>query len=194
MRRRQSGQSIVETALVLPILLVVLFGIMEFGYLIYAYSTVSQAARNAAETAAQLPPYQGWLNYQNSPPTAADYPGWRGDPCVNAVISALESDTTFFNGDYNQGRQVDAFVTITYPAGAQTRNLIDRGPIEVTINYPVTGITPLFQLINFGNGGTVNMRVTQRRSIENLGNDPTRPRGVACAQDMADYRELYPEE
>jgi hypothetical protein len=191
--RRQAGQSIVEMAFVLPILLIVLFGIMEFGYLIFAYSTVSQAARNGAETAAQLPPYQGWLEYRTAEPSDADYPGWRADPCVNAVIESIESDTTLFGEGANEGRNIVDYVTISYPQGGDTRNLIDRGPIEVSITYPVRGITPLFQLLNFGGSESlVNLRVTQRRSLENLGNDPTKPRGVACAENLAEYRELYP--
>jgi len=191
MGRRHSAQSIVEMAFVMPFLLLVLFGIMEFGYVIYAYSTVSQAARNGAEAAAQVPPYESWLNYRQNPPGDGDYPGFRGDNCVNTIMAAVETDTTLFNGGINQGRNVVDFVTISYPNGGDTRNLRDRGPIEVTIDYPVTGITPLFQLLRFGGStGTINLRVTQRRSLENLGVDPTRPAGMACARDMAEWREL----
>lgn len=192
MRRKTSAQSIVEMAFVLPILLVVLFGIVEFGYLIFAYSTISQAARNGAERAAQLPPYATWLSYKTVPPPDADYRGWRSDPCVNAVMEAIESDTTLFNGQINNDRDVADAVTISYPNGGNTRNLVARGPIEVRIQYQVDGITPLFQLINLNGAGGVTLQVTQRRSLENLGNDPTKPRGVACAENMADYRELYP--
>ncbi len=191
MGRRHSAQSIVEMAFVMPFLLLVLFGIMEFGYVIYAYSTVSQAARNGAEAAAQVPPYESWLNYRQNPPGDSDYPGFRGDNCVNTIMAAVETDTTLFNGGINQGRNVADFVTIRYPNGGDTRNLRDRGPIEITIDYPVTGITPLFQLLRIGGStGTINLRVTQRRSLENLGVDPTRPAGMACARDMAEWREL----
>lgn len=179
-------------AFVLPFLLVVVFGIIEFGYLIFAYSTISQAARNGAESAAQLPPHETWLNYRTNPPKASDYPGWRGDPCTNAVMEAIESDTTIFDGGVNQGRDVADYVTIRYPAGGGTRDLIERGPIEIVIDYPVRGLTPLFQLLNLGGNGTINMRVIQRRSLENLGTDPTKPRSVACVKDMNDYRVLYP--
>lgn len=191
MDRRDTGQSIVEMALILPFMLMVLFGIMEFGYLIWAYSTVSQAARNGAEAAAQVPPFESWLAYRDNPPSDADYPGFRGDACVNTVLAAVESDTTLFSGTINQGRSVVDFVTIRYPDGGRTRNLRDRGPIEVEISYPVTGLTPLYQLLRIGNGdGTITLRVVQRRSIENLGLDPTRPAGVACARNMAEWREL----
>lgn len=176
----------VEMAFVLPFLFVVLFGIIEFAYLIFAYSTISQAARNGAEFAAQLPPYESWLNYKNSPPGDADYT-WRGDPCTDAVMRAIESDLTIF-GAGNGGLDFSSFVTISYPDGGGTRNRDVRGPIEVRITYPVQGITPLFQLLG-GNGG-VTMQVIQRRSIENLGVDPTKPQGVACAKDMDDYRRI----
>jgi TadE-like protein len=190
MHRQAKAQSIVEMAFVLPFLLLVIFGIMEFGYIIFAYSTVSQAARNGAERAAQLPPHQTWLAYKGNVPSGV--PNWRADPCTNSVMEAVESDTTLFDGRFNDGRDVAEFVTISYPNGGATRNLTQRGPIQVTIDYPVRGITPLFQLLRFGNNGTINLRVTQRRSLENLGTDPTRPRGVACVEDAATYKELYP--
>lgn len=190
MPRRTHGQSIVEMAFVLPILLVILFGIMEFGYYIYAYSTVSQAARNAAETASQLPPHQGWLNYAGSGTAPGGVP-YRADKCVDAIFRAVESDSTLFNsGGVNGNNAIASFqyVTISYPGGGATRNLDDRGPIEVTVQYPVRGITPLYQLLRLE--GRITLKVTQRRSIESLGIDPSRPQGVACAKDINDWKFL----
>jgi hypothetical protein len=188
MRRRAPAQSMVEMAFVLPFLFVVLFGIIEFSYLIFAYSTISQAARNGAEQAAQVPPHESWLNYKSNPPGDSDY-SWRGDPCTDSVMAAIERDLTIFGGG-NGGLDFTSFVTISYPEGGDTRNLVDRGPIEVRITYPVQGITPLFQLVNVGGGSGVTMQVIQRRSLENLGVDPTKPQGVACARDMAEYRSI----
>lgn len=187
MSRRTHGQSVVEMAFVLPVLLIVLFGIMEFGYYIFAYSSVSQAARNAAEAAAQLPPYESWLEYETSPP-GSGYPGFRADKCVDAIYRAVESDSTVFRGEINEGRSISQFINISYPNGGHTRNLVDRGPIEITIRYPVRGITPLYQLL--GLEERLTMTVTQRRSIENLGIDPSRPQGVACAKDVDDWNDL----
>jgi Flp pilus assembly protein TadG len=48
---RSQGQSLVEFALVLPLLLVVLFGILDFGRVIYAYNAISNAARTGARVA-----------------------------------------------------------------------------------------------------------------------------------------------
>ncbi len=50
-RRCQRGQSLVEVALVLPILLVILLGIFDFGRAVFAFNTVSNAAREAARLA-----------------------------------------------------------------------------------------------------------------------------------------------
>jgi Flp pilus assembly protein TadG len=50
-RREQRGQALVEFALILPIFLLILFGLFDFGRAIYAYNTISQAAREAARLA-----------------------------------------------------------------------------------------------------------------------------------------------
>ncbi len=184
---RKQGQSIVEMALLLPVMLIVFFGIIEFGYLIFAYSMVSQAARNGAEAAAQLPPYESWLRLRENPP--ANYPGFTADACVRGIMQAIRSDIVLFDGQANEGRRIEDYVTIRYPNGGQTRNLSDRGPIEISINYPIRGITPLFDLIGRGDN-MLTLSVTQRRSIENLGVDPSNPRGVACARDVADWQSL----
>ena len=46
------GQALVEMALVLPILLMLLFGIIEFGRVFNAYLVTSQASREGARAAA----------------------------------------------------------------------------------------------------------------------------------------------
>lgn len=188
--RHTRGQSIVEMAFMLPLLLIVIFGIIEFGWLIFAYSTISQAARNGAEAAAQLPPFQSWLDLNDpSKPIPQDY-AYRNDDCVNAILTAVETDLTIIGAGANGQTPVASAVRISYPRGGDTRNLDDRGPIEVSITYRVNGLTPLWSLLGMNDG--ITMRVTQRRSIENLGRDPTRIKGVACAKDVADWKALNP--
>lgn len=50
MRRREGkrGQSLVEFALVLPLLVLLLYGLAEFGFLLYAHVQVTNAAREGA--------------------------------------------------------------------------------------------------------------------------------------------------
>jgi hypothetical protein len=51
MRGDRRGQALVEFALILPILVLLLVGIFDFGRAIYAYSTVNNAARQGARLA-----------------------------------------------------------------------------------------------------------------------------------------------
>lgn len=50
--RNNKGQSMVEMALVLPVLMLLLFGILEFGRVFHEYLVVTAAAREGARTAA----------------------------------------------------------------------------------------------------------------------------------------------
>lgn len=50
-RRDERGQAIVETALVLPILILVLLGLFDFGRAVYAFNAISNAARDGARLA-----------------------------------------------------------------------------------------------------------------------------------------------
>jgi hypothetical protein len=150
-------------ALMLPLLLMVLFGIIDIGYYVYGYATVYQAARNGTEVAAQLPPYQ----------SAIGSPLRTDDDCVRAILDATEKGAVLFPDIRN-------FVAISYPTGS-TRSLGDQ--IQVTITYNIQPLTPLFRLISFGNQGVMAVRVEARRSIESLGSTPPTtqyPDGQVC--------------
>ncbi|WP_270181368.1 TadE family protein [Alkalihalobacillus sp. CinArs1] len=49
--KSEKGQSMVEFALVLPVLIVLLFGIVDFGRIFHAYLTIDHASREAARSA-----------------------------------------------------------------------------------------------------------------------------------------------
>ncbi len=48
LRRSQRGQTLVEFALILPILILILFGILEFGRIFYSYISITNAVREGA--------------------------------------------------------------------------------------------------------------------------------------------------
>jgi Flp pilus assembly protein TadG len=48
---RNRGQTLVEFALVFPLLVLMIFGIVDAGRLVYTYNTVAQAARDGARVA-----------------------------------------------------------------------------------------------------------------------------------------------
>lgn len=50
--KQNRGQAVVETAMIMPILILLLFGIVEFGQVINQYIVLTAAAREGARTAA----------------------------------------------------------------------------------------------------------------------------------------------
>ncbi len=46
--KRERGQSLVELAIMLPILLIILLGVVDFGRVFYAYVTITNASREGA--------------------------------------------------------------------------------------------------------------------------------------------------
>ncbi|MCF8010968.1 MAG: pilus assembly protein [Clostridiales bacterium] len=48
LRKSRRGQALVELALVIPILILILFGIMEFGRVFHSYLVITHAAREGA--------------------------------------------------------------------------------------------------------------------------------------------------
>ncbi|WP_161487119.1 TadE/TadG family type IV pilus assembly protein [Neobacillus mesonae] len=49
--KSENGQSLVEFALILPVLAMLLFGIVDFGRIFHAYLTIDHAGREAARAA-----------------------------------------------------------------------------------------------------------------------------------------------
>lgn len=167
MRRHAEGQSLVEMALLMPLLLIFLFAIIEFGYYIYSYATIFQAARNAAQVAAQAPPYQ-W--------SIGTIPPDRTDPCVAQILEAVEKGAVLFP-------DLQKSVKVSYP-----KYMRDKGgsflvpsdrrivghPIEIEIIYEVEPLTPLWNLVPvLGNEGKMVVRTAARRTVESLGEDPS---------------------
>jgi Flp pilus assembly protein TadG len=50
-RRRNRGQALVEFAIVMPVIVLAVLGLLDLGRAIYTYNTLAQSARQAARTA-----------------------------------------------------------------------------------------------------------------------------------------------
>ncbi len=81
--RHGRGQTLVEFALVLPIFLLMLFGLIDMGRYVYLNSTLSQAAREGARVAAVEASWTGSTNT-----TCGAVAG----PVCPATVAALRSD------------------------------------------------------------------------------------------------------
>jgi hypothetical protein len=106
-RRRVTGQALAEFALVVPFFLLLLFGIIDLGRMVYAANAVSNGAREAARAG----------SVSNRPPECA---GMGREACVVAVSQShawgLPSDA------------VDTVVTCErWPVGSSTPTAIGVG-------------------------------------------------------------------
>lgn len=163
MRRRTKGQSLVEMALLLPLLLLILFGIIDFGWYVYGYATVYIASRSGAEEATMAPPQPA----KSSDPT---------DQCTGSIYKEIQGRAPLFSD-----LAKPANVTITYPSGTRAAG----EPVEVKITYDIKALTPLWRLASFNSSsnGTFKASVTTRRTIEVVGNSPNSrraPNQLAC--------------
>lgn len=102
---RDLGQSAVEFALLAPVLLILMLGVIDFGRVYFAYVSVTNGARNGAHFASQ------------STGAAADIDGIRaaavGDTSDLLNTSATNPDVSVATGTDSQGR-LYADVTMIY--------------------------------------------------------------------------------
>ena len=123
---RTRGQSVVEFALVLPIMLLLLAGAIDLGRLFYAYVAVENAAKEGALFGARSPLCDDAGNTNC------------GDP--NNVIWHVRNEAT------NIGAQFATTVACRTPAGALVapiNDCLDGYTYQVTVSYPFQLITPI---------------------------------------------------
>jgi Flp pilus assembly protein TadG len=97
--RERSGQSLVEFALVLPIFMLLLFGLIDGGRLVYQHSVLSQAAREGARLASVE---ASWIGVSDTGCGSA------GGPVCPATAAAMKTDIiTAAN------RMISPFATVT---------------------------------------------------------------------------------
>ena len=95
--KNKKGQSLVEFALVLPLILLILMGIVEFGLMFNSYLTINNASREGARLASvggtdvevetRVETVSTTLNLANIDVTVNPAQGFRdrGDPCTVTV-------------------------------------------------------------------------------------------------------------
>src|SRR5690242_18937642 len=92
----EHGQSLVETALLLPVLALLLIGVVEFGLVLYANVQVANAAREAARAASLYRSTRfATIDPSKSDTTNCDgsIVGWSLDQTVKQAIVYRELDT-----------------------------------------------------------------------------------------------------
>ena len=125
MKRNKRGQAMVEFALVLPILLLVMFAIIEFGRLFFSYAMVSASSREAArygEAAEQIdrggtmyPRYLDCRGIRDSAIRIGRFAGIAQDSNVQiAYDNGLTCDENPAKSEIGLGDRIIVTTTVTY--------------------------------------------------------------------------------
>ena len=159
-RDGQRSQSLVEFAIIAPLLLVLLFAVVDFGRVIYIYVTLNQAVNEGARVAVRDSPLlptnadvQSAVRTHavdvslanpcpNGPITSAVPPAGQGwiyitEPNPPATVEALSPTL-----DNAPGGQM---WSVASGACSATEPAFDHAPLQVTIVYNFVPITPLIQ-------------------------------------------------
>ena len=141
--KKSKAQAILEFALVLPVLLLVVYGLIEAGRLLFLYSSVNNAARQAARwgSTTGIGP--------NGQPRYLDCKGIRAEAERIDFLNAFDAnDDAQFVIEYDRPTSADpdpgAYFTCTSAfdvAGINDAKTGDR--ITVTVNAPFTPLVPL---------------------------------------------------
>ncbi len=137
LRRRDEGAELIEMAIVLPLLLLLFMGMVDFGFLFQRYVVLTNAAAEGARVAS-LPGY-----------TSAD---------VTARVAAYASNSGV------SGAVNTATVAVTVPGGAGG-GAWPASQVTVTHVYNFQYVTPLAAL--FGGTMNGSVTITSRATMRN---------------------------
>ncbi len=133
---REKAQSMVEFALVFPVLLLLLYGIIEFGRLLFIYTSVTTSSREAAR-------YGSAVGTVGVVPAYLDCNGIADAARRSAIINAINVDDGF-TITYDHGTTGTQFADTCAAAQNMKFTLGDRIRVVVTVDY-----APILPLVDF---------------------------------------------
>lgn len=161
----QRSQSMTEFALVAPVLLVMLFGILDFGRVIYVYGTLVEAANEGSRTAIRASsPLPSNSDVQASAKLGAQSL-YLANPCPNGPLPPITGSGAqnppldqgwIFITEPNPPSTVEANPTYDAPGGQAPANStgscsavnpFSSGtyPLQVTVRYNYAFFTPILE-------------------------------------------------
>lgn len=161
---RESGQALVETALTLPILILILSGLLDLGRLYYTYIALEDAANESAIYMASVNP---WCRLPTDVPPAGNpqAPASCQDP-RNGFYRARNSGLQEVNWALVAAENRISFRDFTGAAYDPATSLIVAGQqITVEITYPFQPIMPIIKDLL---GNSVELRVSSTHTIINI--------------------------
>lgn len=154
-KKKESGQAMVEFALVFPIFLLLVMGIIDFGFLFYNYISLENTARNVARIACVSYDKINYENYVKFDETFNFSDANYAEEFSDANMAADRQEENNANRFHlaTKKRIVDA-VNNSLPMG------IDKSTVTVTINYTYDDMMGDNFKANDRNKGDVTVTVT----------------------------------
>jgi Flp pilus assembly protein TadG len=151
----EQGQAIIELALTLPLLLLVVLGVFDFGLMFQRYEVVTNAAREGARLGVLTDQYTTGQARQR----AIDYLNAGG---VTGNLRTGDCTTTGAAGDVCVFVSAPSDVTITGTSPAVT---VKEVLVRVEYDHSFTFVGPIMNLFG-GSLGTTPLRVVSRMRVE----------------------------
>ncbi len=146
--RGERAQSLVEFAFVVPMLLILMFGIIDFGMGLRAYISVASATREGAR----------YASVGNPPGTFASGGSGQCNGTTNtSTVGKVCATINGLNLVNVTNVKVETCDTASPPVcvTATSANMLSGKSVRVTADYQYHYITPVKSLINFMSGGTL---------------------------------------
>lgn len=149
---RERGQAVIELALTLPLLLVIVLGIFDFGFMFQRYEVVTNAAREGARLAV-LPEYQNVVGKNQAQTRAISYLQGGGINGNNVSPCATPPAVRAPNPNSMCAVVVEGSTTL---AGPPSRT-VEEVSVIVEYDHEHVFVGPILQLFG-GTLGTVRLR------------------------------------
>lgn len=153
--RRAGGQSLVEFALVIPIIVLLVAAFVEIGRAVFAYNTIANAARQGARVAA-VNQIAAVTDCDESRPIEDPYePHWSYRGCAIAAASALGLTTSNVSISYAPPPSTTLTCTPTLHVGCIA---------SITVTYDYSVATPFVSMLI----GSFTMTQTSQMPLERV--------------------------
>ena len=133
----ECGAALVEFAIIFPVLIILLFGMIDFGRAFFTRNNLVAAAREGARYGAVLP-----------------------NACAGAWPDSIRARTSRYVTTIGGRAPTAAQLVVTTPGGCAA-NVSTNVMVSIT-GYPFQPITPVFRLINFTAATSITVSATYR--------------------------------
>jgi len=143
-KQKSRAQAMVEFALVLPLLLVIIYGLIEVGRALFIYSSVVTSARSAARYGATI-----GLNQTGGVPRYSDCAGMRAAARNTAFIDSYSDADIVIQHDQGEGQNTTTYCNGVAVDNTFTPSIANNERVRVTVSSQFVPIVPIVPLNGF---------------------------------------------